>query len=93
MKRVHWKLVMFFALLLMFLGAGISIWGIESQSNKVALTGLVTIMVVCFSWWFWVMFVIRSIINNTENTCSRLTEIKDSLGEVKSLLKDNNNAK
>lgn len=88
MKKEHWRLVMIFALLLMFVGASISVWGIENHSDRLTLIGLATIITVCVSWWFWVMFVIRSIIKNTETTCARLTEIMNGISEVKSLLKE-----
>lgn len=86
MENVNWKCVMFAAIVLMLSGAGISVYGLGMDNDHTVLAGLATVVVVCVSWWFWVMFVIRSMIANTERTLSKINELRSDLGVVKSLL-------
>lgn len=87
-KIIHWKAVMFFAVIVMLFGLCIAVTGVMEHNDWQAYAGLATIGFVCASWWFWVMFVIRTIIHNTEKTSTGLHEIKHELGEVKKLLRD-----
>jgi hypothetical protein len=87
-KQIYWKAVMFFAVIVMFIGLCISWHGILQHNDNQAYIGLATIGVVCASWWFWVMFVIRTIIKGTDRTSTGLVEIKHELSEVKKLLRD-----
>jgi quinol-cytochrome oxidoreductase complex cytochrome b subunit len=88
MKNTHWKAVMFLALTLMMLGAGVSLWGIQQHIQSIAVTGIVIIGTVCVSWWFWVMFIIRTMMTLNERTVSSLVGIQEDLGTVKILLKE-----
>lgn len=88
MKNTHWKLVMFLALTLMAFGGGVSLWGIHHHLQSIAITGLAIIGTVCVSWWFWVMFIIRTMISLNERTVGSLVEIQSDLGTVKVLLKE-----
>ena len=79
---------MFVAIVGMLLGLAVSIWGIGQNDIKATWIGLVVIMAVCVSWWFWVMFIIRTMIECSERTQQGLHEIKSGLGDVRSLVKD-----
>lgn len=41
---------------------------------------------VCISWWFWVMFIIRSMMQMTDRTLKGVADIRDDLGQLKELL-------
>jgi quinol-cytochrome oxidoreductase complex cytochrome b subunit len=88
MKNTHWKAVMFLALTLMAIGGGISLWGIQHHLQSIAVTGLAIIGTVCVSWWFWVMFIIRTMMSLNERTVKSLVDIQSDLGTVKVLLKE-----
>lgn len=88
MKNTHWKAVMFLALTLMLLGAGVSMWGIHHHLKSIAVTGLAIIITVCVSWWFWVMFIIRTMMSLNEKTVNSLVDIQVDLGTVKVLLSE-----
>ena len=88
MKNTHWKAVMFLALSLMMLGAGVSLWGIHEHLQSLAVTGIAIIGTVCVSWWFWVMFIIRTMMALNERTVGSLMDIQEDLSTVKVLLKE-----
>jgi len=77
---------MFAAIIFMLSGFGISVYGLGVQSYETALAGVITIGTVCVSWWFWVMFIIKSMIANADRTISNVADIKADIKEVKSLI-------
>jgi 4-amino-4-deoxy-L-arabinose transferase-like glycosyltransferase len=79
---------MFVAIVGMLLGLAVSIWGIGHDDTKAAWIGLLVIMAVCVSWWFWVMFIIRAMMDCTERTQQGLGEIKYDLREVRHMIRD-----
>ena len=80
--------VMFVAVIGMLLGLAVSMWGIGHDNAKAIWIGLITIVAVCVSWWFWVMFIIRTMIECTEKTQRGLGEIKYDLREVRGMVRD-----
>jgi uncharacterized membrane protein len=86
--KIHWKTVMFVAVIGMLLGLAVSMWGIGHDNAQAAWIGLITIGAVCVSWWFWVMFVIRTMIECTEKTQQGLGDIKNGITEVKRIVRD-----
>lgn len=86
MKNVNWLFVMFAAVIVMIAGFSISLYGLDQDHHNTVLVGLVTVIAVCVSWWFWVMFVIRTMIRCTDETTSGLEELKTGIREVKTLL-------
>ena len=86
--KIHWMTVMFVAVIGMLLGLAVSIWGIGHDNAKAAWIGLITIGAVCVSWWFWVMFVIRTMIECTDKTQQGLGIIKQGISEVKTLVRE-----
>ena len=91
--RTQWKIVMFAAVIVMLAGMASAIYGVGHHDLKATWIGLITIMAVCVSWWFWVMFIIRTMIEQTERTQQGLGEIKSGLGVVREIVKelDSNN--
>ena len=85
--KIHWKTVMFVAVIGMLLGLTISVWGIGQNNIQAAWIGLITIGAVCVSWWFWVMFVIRTMIDCTDKTNQGLGEIKQGIHELRGLVR------
>jgi hypothetical protein len=79
---------MFVAVIGMLLGLAISMWGIGHYNAKAAWIGLITIGAVCVSWWFWVMFVIRTMIECTDKTNQGLSEIKTGIKEVRVMVQE-----
>jgi hypothetical protein len=79
---------MFLALIVMFAGLGISIWGISTDHNLTIWLGISAIAVCCVSWWFWVMFVIRTMIDCTDKTNQGLGEIKQGIQEVRGMVRE-----
>jgi len=86
--KIHWMTVMFVAVIGMLIGLAVSIWGIEHENAKAAWTGLITIGAVCVSWWVWVMFVIRTMIECSDRTQQGLGDIKQGILEVRSLVRE-----
>ena len=86
--KIHWMTVMFVAVVGMLLGLAVSMWGIGHDNVQAAWIGLITIGAVCVSWWFWVMFVIRTMIECTDKTQQGLGDIKQGIKEVKYLVRD-----
>ena len=86
--KIHWKTVMFVAIVGMLLGLALSIWGIGQGNIQAAWVGLISIGAVCVSWWFWVMFIIRTMINCTERTQQGLGEIKYDIREVRIMVRN-----
>ena len=79
---------MFVAVIGMLLGLAVSMWGIGHDNAEAAWIGLITIGAVCVSWWFWVMFVIRTMIECSNKTQQGLGDIKQGIKEVKSLVRE-----
>lgn len=86
MKKLNWQIVMFVAVIAMLTGLCISLLGIDRHQNGLVLTGLGIISAVCVSWWFWVMFVIKTMLTTTDKTTSKLNEIKAKLNELREML-------
>ena len=79
---------MFVAIVGMLLGLAMSIWGIGHDDIKATWIGLVMIVAVCVSWWFWVMFIIRTMIEQTDRTQQSLGDIKTGIREVRHMVRD-----
>ena len=88
MKNTHWKLVMFFAVLLVLVGGGMSLWAVHAHNQALAIAGIVVVITVCVSWWFWVMFIIRTMIDLNDKTLANVKTIHEGITTVKLLLRD-----
>ena len=86
MKTLNWKVIMFVAISMMLSGLAISVYGLGVDNHRTVFVGLTAIGVVCVSWWFWVMFIIRSMIANTERTLTNIESIRHDLNIVKTLI-------
>lgn len=87
-KKLHWQEVMILAITLMMAGLGISLWAVAQHSDFYMIVGIAIIGVVCVSWWFWVMFVIKTLIDFYSKTDVGLLEIKYGLKDVRALIRD-----
>jgi hypothetical protein len=81
------------AVFFLLAGFGVSIWGLLAKSNGIIIAGFATMVVVCASWWFWVMFVIRSMIKYTERTTVNIGDIKIGIYELRRLIHDYESAR
>jgi ammonia channel protein AmtB len=88
MKKINWRIVMFVAVIAMLAGLCISFLGLEKNQENLVFTGLAIIAVVCVSWWFWVMFVIKTMLHINDKTTTGIIDIKTKLGELKALIQD-----
>jgi hypothetical protein len=88
MNKNIWKIVMFAAGIILILGFVIAIWSVNEHNVVGIYLGLVTIAGVCGSWWFWVMFIIRTMIKQNDKTCSELGQVKIGISQVKQLIRE-----
>lgn len=86
MKKLNWQIVMFVAIVAMLAGLSVSLLGLDRDQHNLVLIGLSIIAAVCVSWWFWVMFVIKTMLTATDKTTNGLQDIKTKLGELRTLL-------
>lgn len=75
------------AVLFMLAGFALSLWAIDTGYTNLVYIGLFIIGIVCVSWWFWVMIVIKTLLTNTTRTNRNLKGIKEDLGKVRSIIK------
>lgn len=87
-RKLHWQEVMILAITLMMAGLGISLWAVSHHSDFYMIVGIGIIGVVCISWWFWVMFVIKTLIDFYSKTDVGLLEIKHGLKDVRVLIRE-----
>lgn len=92
-KKLHWQEVMIAAIVLMMAGLGMSLWAVSHQNNFLAVCGIALIGVVCVSWWFWVMFVIKTLVDFYAKTDSGLVEIKYGLKDIRAMIRDYESAR
>jgi hypothetical protein len=88
MKQLHWQEVMILAIVLMMTGLGLSLWAVAHEDNFLAICGIVLIATVCISWWFWVMFVIKTLIDFYTKTDSGLVELRFGLKDIRYLIQE-----
>ena len=88
MKKINWQLVMFVAVIAMLVGLCISFLGLEKNQEDLVFVGLAIIAVVCVSWWFWVMFVIKTMLRINDKTTTGILDIKTKLGELKTIIQE-----
>ena len=79
---------MFITVIFMLFGLGLSLWAVSFENYGAAFAGLIIIAVVCVSWWFWVMYVIKTMINHTDRTLHGIKDIRLDLQQVKALLEE-----
>jgi hypothetical protein len=92
-KELHWQQVMIAAILSMSGGLALSLWAVFHQNDFLAIFGIVVIGVVCVSWWFWVMYVVKTLVNFYTATDSGLVEIKYGLRDIRKLMQDYESAR
>lgn len=70
----------------MILGFTVSILSIHFNKDNLIYLGLAIIASVCVSWWFWVMFIIRSMVKHGLTTLENMDSIRYEIKEIKKLL-------
>ena len=88
MGKTIWKWMMAGTTSVMTLGFILAVWSFNAHHALGMYTGLVMIGGVCVSWWFWVMFIIRTMMEQTDRTCKNLSEVRSGLVEVKGLVRE-----
>jgi hypothetical protein len=88
MNKNTWKICMFGAGLTLIIGFVIAVWSVAERNIMGTYLGLITIAGVCVSWWFWVMFIIRTMIKQNDKTCNELAEVRIGITQVKQLVKE-----
>ena len=86
-KKLKWQVVMIGAVLFMIAGFFLSLWALDTGYTQMVYIGLAIIALVCVSWWFWVMIVIKTIMNTTERTSTNITTIRDDIGKLKTIVR------
>jgi hypothetical protein len=92
-KKLHWQQVMIAASMMMSGGLALSLWAISHQNNLLAIIGITLIGVIAISWWFWIMYVVKTLINFYTTTDSGLVEIKYGLRDIRNLMQDYESAR
>jgi len=88
MNKQMWKWMLAGTTSIMILGFFLSVWSINENHRLGTYTGLIVIGSICISWWCWVMFIIRNMIEHTDKTCKNLSEVKDKVREIRGLVKE-----
>jgi phosphoglycerol transferase MdoB-like AlkP superfamily enzyme len=92
-KKLHWQEVMTLAITLMIAGLGLSLWAVAHHDDFLAICGIVLIAIVCVSWWFWVMFVIKTLLDFYSKTDVGLVELKYGLKDIRVMIKEYESAR
>ena len=87
MKDNHWNIIMFGTSFFMFVGFLLALLGVYSDKDHFAYIGLVIMSSVCFTWWVWVMIVIKNMLVQTTKAEAGLGEVKDELGLIKKMIR------
>jgi hypothetical protein len=87
MKDNHWNIIMFGTSFFMFVGFLLALLGVYSDKDHFAYVGLVIMSSVCFTWWVWVMLVIKNMLVQNLKAQDGLYEVKDELGLIKKMIR------
>ena len=71
----------------MFVGFLLALFGVYEKIDAFAYIGLVIMSSVCFTWWIWVMLVIKDMILRTTKAQDGLGVVKEELGLIKKMLR------
>ena len=85
-KQLHWKEVMVGAVTILVSAFLLSSWAILHAQPAMAVLGLSIMATVCVSWWFWVMFVIRTVLRFHQNTLEHMEDFCVSIKEIKEIV-------
>ena len=71
----------------MFVGFLLALLGIYEKIDHFAYIGIVIMSSVCFTWWVWVMLVIKNMIMQTAKAEAGLGDVKEELGLIKKMIR------
>lgn len=87
MKDHHWNIIMFGTSSFMFMGFLLSLLGVYLDRDTFAYIGILIMSSVCFTWWIWVMLVIKEMIQRTTKAQDGLGVVKEELGIIKKMIR------
>jgi|TARA_B100000902_G_scaffold75384_1_gene80218 hypothetical protein len=87
MKDHHWNIIMFGTSSFMFMGFLLSLLGVYTDKDNLAYIGIVIMSSVCFTWWIWVMLVIKDMILRTTKAQDGLGMVREELGLIKKMIR------
>ncbi len=87
MKDHHWNIIMFGTSCFMFVGFLLALFGVYQKLDTYAYIGIVIMSTVCFTWWFWVMLVIKDMLLRTTKAQDGLGVVKEELGLIKKMIR------
>lgn len=76
---------MYLSVLAMALGFAASLTGAYTHDYVMVYVGFGVMVIVCVSWWVWVMMVIKVMIDFTNNAASGISDIRHNIKEVRQL--------
>lgn len=83
--KIHWKTATFVIAMAIILI--ISFWGIVVYDNtEPGWIGLIIVNIVCITWLFWTIFIIRTMIKYIDKIQQKLVDVKKDIGEIKTLV-------
>lgn len=71
----------------MFVGFLLALLGVYEKLDHFAYIGIVIMSAVCFTWWVWVMLVIKSMLLQNTKAHEGLGEVKEELGLIKKMIR------
>ena len=71
----------------MFVGFLLALFGVYENIDAFAYIGIVIMSSVCFTWWIWVMLVIKDMILRTTKAQDGLGVVKEELGLIKKMIR------
>jgi hypothetical protein len=71
----------------MFVGFLLALFGVYEKIDAFAYIGIVIMSSVCFTWWIWVMLVIKDMILRTTKAQDCLGVVKEELGLIKKMIR------
>jgi hypothetical protein len=71
----------------MFVGFLLALFGVYEKIYAFAYIGIVIMSSVCFTWWIWVMLVIKDMILRTTKAQDGLGVVKEELGLIKKMIR------
>jgi membrane-bound ClpP family serine protease len=71
----------------MISGISFSASGLVYDEKILIMVGISVMAFTAVTWWFWVMFLIKTLMRFTENTKSNTVIIKDHIKTIRHLIK------
>lgn len=86
----RWHVLLIISAVLLLSGICLSAVGLYLGDFVLGYAGLLSVTVICGSWWVWVMSLIHKVLLVSQRTIERANELKDDIREFRILLKNTN---